>query len=541
MIPKGGRYAKSVVNFVHKVPQNWEKFKSALQQIDDLLKIGKLKLDGKQKTIFESNKNILKNHEKVTKKVEVPPVKKEDAFKGFTPTLVERSKARDIYKDLVPPASKYTKEMEKIDEELDALAFGGDKYRTWSEGEKAKLFKKLQADMKKLIDGIKKEDLTTLSLSQLNKKSQNLQKRIREIKDNPDIKGTVTEGPKADMIKALYDSENAALMNARKVITKKNSELKYGKKYPVLDPENNSFIIMGLDESGSPMKMSRFTGQFSATKDSTGDLTRSEGTTFYDKWNAETNQLRKEGEEIFTNTFNKEGKEIMSNPDYKIPKTKNMEIWNEIYSEKSISDLAKKGHTLKDIDMLMKGKEANKYLKTQEKAEKGLSTYEKMHERTSTTEVGDIMEDLYHRGDDVYKMSVEEWIKKIPEHFAEGGQVPGFATGGVSNLFREKFKKGTPRKRLQKDWESYATLKDLLYSAPPFLQDKPDAYTEGRDAEITRLKERFMYGEPTIEANRSILESLRDDPTLRKFKEWLEKREREGYATGGVSNLFRSR
>ena len=110
---------------------------------------------------------------------------------------------------------------------------------------------------------------------------------------------------------------------------------------------------MGLDESGSPMKMSRFTGQFSATKDSTGDLTRSEGTTFYDKWNAETNQLRKEGEEIFTNTFNKEGKEIMSNPDYKIPKTKNMEIWNEIYSEKSISDLAKKGHTLKDIDMLI--------------------------------------------------------------------------------------------------------------------------------------------------------------------------------------------
>ena len=60
MIPKGGRYAKSVVNFVHKAPENWEKFTEAIKQITDLLKIGKLRLDGKQKTIFESNKNILK-------------------------------------------------------------------------------------------------------------------------------------------------------------------------------------------------------------------------------------------------------------------------------------------------------------------------------------------------------------------------------------------------------------------------------------------------------------------------------------------------
>ena len=42
MIPKGGRFAKSVVNFVHKTPQNWEKFKSAIKQIDDLLKQGRL-------------------------------------------------------------------------------------------------------------------------------------------------------------------------------------------------------------------------------------------------------------------------------------------------------------------------------------------------------------------------------------------------------------------------------------------------------------------------------------------------------------------
>ena len=42
--------------------------------------------------------------------------------------MVERSQARNIYKDLDPPKAKYTKEMEAIDEELDALAFGGDKY-----------------------------------------------------------------------------------------------------------------------------------------------------------------------------------------------------------------------------------------------------------------------------------------------------------------------------------------------------------------------------------------------------------------------------
>ena len=147
MIPKGGKFAKSVVNFVHQVPQNWGKFKSAIQQIDDLLKQGKLKLDGKQKTNFESNKNILKIHEKVTKKVEVPPPVKKDPFLGWKPTLVERSKARDIYKELDPPKTKYTKEMEAIDEELDALAFGGDKYAHLSVAEKNKIMKTLQAEM----------------------------------------------------------------------------------------------------------------------------------------------------------------------------------------------------------------------------------------------------------------------------------------------------------------------------------------------------------------------------------------------------------
>ena len=327
MIPRGGKFAKSVVNFVHKANQNWPKFKAAIQQIDELLKQGKLKLDGKQKTIFESNKNILKNHEKVTKdaKTQYDKAVKDqqdfidkspqtiadlfkgkvtkdtaDLFKGWKPSLVERSKARDIYQELVPPKVKYTKEMEAIDEELDALAFGGNKYRMWSEAEKTKKFKSLQAEMEKLINAAKKEDLTKLSLSQINKKSHDLQRRIREIADNPNIKGTVYEGPKADMIKALYDSENAALMNARKVITKKNSELKYGKKYPVLDPENDAFIVIGLDEVGNPIKVSRFTGRFGATKDpKTGELTSSEGTSFYDKWNSKKGKLREEGKDYY--------------------------------------------------------------------------------------------------------------------------------------------------------------------------------------------------------------------------------------------------
>ena len=86
MIPKGGKYAKSVVNFVHKVPQNWAKFKSAIQQIENILKQGKLRLDGKQKTNFEANKNILKIHEKVVK--------------------VELKDANKFFEDLLPPVTK---------------------------------------------------------------------------------------------------------------------------------------------------------------------------------------------------------------------------------------------------------------------------------------------------------------------------------------------------------------------------------------------------------------------------------------------------
>ena len=567
MIPKGGKYAKSVVNFVHKTPQNWEKFKSAIQQITDILKAGKLRLDGKQKTIFESNKNILKNHEKVTKKVEVPPsvkkefpafnVSKEDPFKGWKPTLYERSNLRNVYKDLDPPKRLYTKEMEAIDEELDALAFGGDKYASLSSAEKAKIFKKLQAEMKNLIKIAKKNDLSNLSLSQLNKKGHDLQKRIREIADNPNIKGTVTEGPKRDMIKAIYDSEKAGLTKARVAITKRNSELKYGKKYPVLDPENDAFIVIGLDEFGHPIKMSRFTGKFSATKDkTTGELTSGEGTSFYDKWNAETNQMRKKGEEVFHETLNREGKVIMSNPEYKLPKTRNMELEKEFYNDLSTNDLAKKGFQLKQIDMIKKGREVLKYLKKTESPDVNI----RMHEQTSTNDIGAVLEDLYHRGDDVYKMTMKEWITKIPEYFAEGGQVPGFATGGVSNLFRKKFHRGSLRHQKEHDYQAYEDegnfMRYLALSGDrakdygrspaggpfglPFFKTDPDKrmdYSQEKDAFETYMKERFMYGEhiPPNVFKQVVLD----------FKEMYKKlkgsKKRNEHATGGVSNLFRQR
>ena len=91
-----------------------------------------------------------------------------------------------------------------------------------------------------------------------------------------------------------------------------------------------------------------------------------------------------------------------------------MEFQNELYTNLSTSDLAKKGYKLKDIDMIMKGREVRKYLEAQEATEEGLDTGIKMHERTNTNDITEILEDLYHRGDDIYKMSMKEWITKIP-------------------------------------------------------------------------------------------------------------------------------
>ena len=373
--------------------------------------------------------------------------------------------------------------------------------------------------------------------------------------------------------------------------------------------------------------MSRFVGKFSTTNCETP-----KGMSFYDKWNSKTGTLRKEGEEVFHETLNREGNVIMSNPEYKIPEIKNMEIWNELYSDVSINELAKRGHNLKDIDMLVKGREVKNYLKAQEAAEPKLDIYEKLHERSSTSGIANIMKDLYLRGVDVYKMSVKEWIEKIPEYFAEGGRT-GFhrgslrhqkthdykayakksdywkqsppenwlatllgqekmgyneqrdafesymkerfmygekkqpltnlsksrldkkinawikelftkekrnkhATGGVSNLFRKKFKKGTYRDRLQKDYESLTKGADWMRTAPPAWWLFPEYDPLGsRDDTMTWFKERFMYG--NLDAIPTPLEAIKQSPELVKFMKWLE--ERKGHATGGVSNLFRSR
>ena len=38
MIPKGGKYAKSVVNFIHKAPKSWSELKQGIKQIEGYLK-----------------------------------------------------------------------------------------------------------------------------------------------------------------------------------------------------------------------------------------------------------------------------------------------------------------------------------------------------------------------------------------------------------------------------------------------------------------------------------------------------------------------
>ena len=441
MIPKGGRFANSVVNKVHTAVKDWKKFKEAIAQIDDLVTKGKVKLQGKQKTIFESNKNLLKNHEKVTKKVELPPsvkkeyppfnVSKEDFTKGWKPTLIEPAKnwKPGIYENIknLPP---YTKEMEKIDNLLSDI----NAMRGLSKAEKAALESNLQDRMSALIDKGRKEfDFSKLSLGEVNKRLQGIQTRIREVADNPNIPGDVYKGPKRDLIAAIYETERPSLELARTKLIKANNLKKYGNKYPVLDPENDAFIVMGLDESGNPIKVSRFTGKFTATQDKkTGELTSSEGTSFWDTWDPKKNQMRKQGEEIFHETLNREGKVIMSNPNYKVPRTRNLDINQEIYRNTSTSDLAKQGYQLKEIDMIVKGRIAKNYLNKTRNKDHNIA----MHEQTPESSVVDVMEDLYTRGDDVYKMTIEQWTNVLPKYFAQGGSVPGYATGGVSKLFR---------------------------------------------------------------------------------------------------------
>jgi hypothetical protein len=425
MIPKGGRFANAVVNKVHTAVKDWKKFKEAVTQIDDLLKQGKLKLDGKQKTIFESNKNILKNHEKTLGKKQgveglFKKKKTEDPFKGWKPSVYENQQN-------LPP---YTKEMEKIDNLLNDI----NAMRGLSKTEKAALETNLQDKMSFLIDKGRKEfDFSKLSLGEVNKRLQGIQTRIREVANNPNIPGDVYKGPKRDLIAAIYETERPSLELARTKLIKGNNLKKYGDKFPRLDPENDAFIIIGLDEAGNPMKMSRFVGKFTASPDKTTGKWSKSGMSFYDKWNSKTGTLRKEGEEVFHETL-RDGKVIMSNPNYKVPRTRNLDINQEIYRNTSTSDLAKQGYKLKDIDMIVKGRVAKKYLEKTKNPDHNIN----MHEQTSTTDIERVMQDLYTRGDDVYKMTIEQWTNVLPKYFAQGGYVPGYATGGVANLFRKR-------------------------------------------------------------------------------------------------------
>ena len=327
--------------------------------------------------------------------------------------------------------------MEKIDNLLTDI----NAMRGLSKTEKAALETNLQNKMSTLIDKGRKEfDFSKLSLGEVNKRLQGIQTRIREVADNPNIPGDVYKGPKKDLIAAIYETERPALNAARTKLIKENNVKKYGDKFPTIDPDNPNFIVLYLDDGGNPVKISRFTGKFSATKDKkTGEITPSEGTSFWDTWDPKKNQIRKEGTEVFHETLNKDGKVIMSNPNYKLGDLKKVNIWDELYSTKSTSDLAKEGYKLKDIDMIVKARVARKYLEKTKNPDHNIA----MHEQTSTSDIERVMQDLYTRGDDVYKMTIEQWTHSLPKFFALGGYVPGFATGGVSNLFREKFSKGT--------------------------------------------------------------------------------------------------
>jgi hypothetical protein len=84
--------------------------------------------------------------------------------------------------------------------------------------------------------------------------------------------------------------------------------------------------------------------------------------------------------------------------------------------------------------MIVKGRVAKKYLEKTKNPDHNIN----MHEQTSTTDIERVMQDLYTRGDDVYKMTIEQWTNVLPKYFAQGGYVPGYATGGVANLFRKR-------------------------------------------------------------------------------------------------------
>ena len=228
--------------------------------------------------------------------------------------------------------------------------------------------------------------------------------------------------------------------------------------------------------------------------------------------------------------------------------------------------------------MLMKGREVKKYLSAQEAAESKLGTYEKMHERTESNvgTIGDIMEDLYFRGDDVYKMSIKEWTKKIPEYFAEGGRTgfrnPGLVTKGIE--------KGIQLKRLRAEGGIFAALIAAMEAGTIGLDEalkmlgkqESDVYKpsdfyrlwknyQSKKEFLKRNKARKTRGGPEMQEDYysgyykehmpeltwhaihpGDKEKMSSSLTSEEMRDYVYPTEkRNEHATGGVSNLFRER
>ena len=273
MIPRGGKYSKSVVNKIYKAPQSWANMKEAVVQMGELLKAGKIKLSGKQQTIFETNQNILKNHEKVAGPVKLKEpdaaarAKKAmdkwigDTFPKGTSTKAaklekygidienKRGEARWILTEAVKEGNIYiTNKHTKLLKEnrIDPLELFEEYYGLAAtrnlpglgESSSARRYHKFLKEsrdvsgkhpddpdfMRETIFDVKGgSDYSKFTLSQLNKHSHAVQKEIRQIADNPRIPGTVWQGAKADLIKALHDSEVKKINDARAIITRQDS------------------------------------------------------------------------------------------------------------------------------------------------------------------------------------------------------------------------------------------------------------------------------------------------------------------------------
>ena len=168
------------------------------------------------------------------------------------------------------------------------------------------------------------------------------------------------------------------------------------------------------------------------------------------------------------------------------------------------------------------------------------------------------------------ELSDHAWIKGKPH--AEGGLIPGYATGGVSELFNEKtpregFHEGSLRHQKQHDYEALEKKGNIFRylmmagdrakrAAPEnpvnvFFSKKDEkgnplwSYNQKTDDFESFMKERFMYGEhkePLISIGDSELDKKINNWVKEKFLKLVGKEDvPEEFATGGVSNLFRKK